>query len=211
MRKNSKGFAQIIVVVILLILVGGAAYYLGTQKNKVMPSPSASPTPTTLASNPPKATTDPTANWTMRAYNPIALKYPPNWQISGGGVNERLSIGPALEGTQIYDVRFDNSTQNPDYLSSKEYVDKFLADANKGDGPGFHYESKEDITIGGKPAVILHGVFAFDQSLEEIFIADGNIMFTINYPVKFDNPNLLDPVKNYDIVQQILSTIKFTN
>lgn len=187
----------------LLVLVGGAAYYFGTQKGKIPFNTTSTP-----GSAKPEQTPDVTSNWKTQTYGSITLKYPSEWQIEGGGVNEKLFVGPVINGYPTYHVEFNLGT-NPANLTSKEYVAKFL-DSMKG-GPGFHFGSQEDIMIGGKPAVVLHSVFAFDQSSEEIFVVDGDKLLTIDFPSKSENANLLDPVKNYDVVQQILSTIKFTN
>lgn len=138
----------------------------------------------------------------------LEFKYPKNWRISDDLPIGEIGMGPAYSlGDYTVWITVSN---NQNMLSSSAYLDKVINDAKTHPEP-LIFSSRENLMIDGLPASKLIGVFAFDHNGEEIYIVKNNIVFFINYMVRAENQNYTEPIKNYDVVQKILSTIKFSN
>jgi hypothetical protein len=154
---------------------------------------------------------DPTINWVTytNSGKAFSFKYPESWSQEGSSTSGRIVVGPALSGMKTYSLTVETLT-NPKKLTAQDYVAKLINDT-KGKPGELVFDSQENITFAGQPGIKLNNVFAFDQSLEKIYITYNNFLYLIDYPTKTENPNLLDPIQNYDVVQLILTTFNFLN
>lgn len=190
---------------ILIILLLGTTVFFFYQNSQLKKQVALLPKPSPIA----LATPDPTADW--KTYTNIkyhfSFKYPSKWELNDqSGVASSLTLG--LSGTQGYFMTI-NIVDNDKELSVKDYVDKLVS--TQGTPGGLpEFDSRENTTIGGLSAVKLLNVFAFEEGDDKIFVAFENYILNISHPTKQENPNLQDPIANYDIVQKILSTFKFT-
>jgi|GEM_PF-1568898 len=142
------------------------------------------------------------------------LKYPDKWEVSFFEKNEAGFAWLAFTaptGNYIFKIFI---LDNPEELSSREWVSRLLQDSSeKGarDVPGFPiiFQAQKELAIAGLPAYELYGVFAYDQSNEEIYLARGSLLYKFEFPVAEENPNLSEPVENNKIVHEMLNTFRF--
>ena len=151
-------------------------------------------------------------NWktyTNKQYG-FEFQYPKHWYLVDYLPESSLRMG-YTSYRDFYDVDISVS-DNKGISSSKAYLDKLISDSKTyTGGPGIlKFASREDVIIGELPAGKLNNVFAYDHGQERIYVVKNNIVFEINYLINNKNLNYYEPIKNYDVVQKILSTFKFS-
>ena len=194
--KSQKGFVPI--VIILMVLLGiGSAYYIGTIKPKsvtVDPTPIVSllPSPSVISKS---ATPDPTAKWETYANEKmkVLLKYPPekNLKIITSQYN---NLNFALN-TEQYAPLFLEVTVLPNTTMEKWYQ--------------FAYSSaqQESETAPTLKQYLQIGNYA---SFYSDFVQQGNGMVRYVFIQVGDNLyQIVIPVTNNELQEQILSTFKF--
>lgn len=146
----------------------------------------------------------------------FTVQYPEDWEVYEPGEASAtilVSFGHPLNGKQNYVMNIQIN-ENPAQLSSKEWVEEMLAKAQqdydvKARPDLIKYQEKYELTLANLPAYELDDVFAFDQSNEQIYLANNTNVFEFSFPVAEENPNLSAAIKNNQIIHQILSTFKF--
>lgn len=236
-EKNKVSPVTIVILLIVILLVGVGGVYAGMQISKkqtpvplvsqstIIPTSFVQPT-TILTSIPTQVvqptiipTSDATANWKVYTNKDFsfAIKYPPHWGMSETGYhgpNEGSMLvwgEPAkLEGLAVFSLYlFIN--ENPERLSSEEYVSRIVGQVGKGESPEkISYKEKHESVIGGIKVVELYGVFAYDQSEERFYLPVGNKMLVFTFPIPEENPNIFKPIENNILAHKVLSSFKFT-
>jgi len=136
----SKGFSAVYILVGILILaaVAGGAYFLGRQtlsfrgasemsdlprdKTGAAILPASSPTPTVSEST---GSAD-MANWKTYTTKGFEFRYPPNGVLTNESLN--MIYISYQENTKPYWTFTANLSDNPNHLTSKQYVDKMIND-----------------------------------------------------------------------------------
>ncbi len=202
---------------VLLVVVGVAAFLLYTAVSaigQILAIKDSNPNTTTVF--------DMSAWQTYRndTYG-FSFNYPQNWQIYTNGLlgdTPFVSIGNPLQGTSTYALSVFIH-KNPNGLSSGEYVHAFLADeraqdaANALRGPApmvaSQFTKSFITTVSGLPAYELFQVFEFDHNAERIYVAHGDTVLQLDFPVAEANPNLSSPIHNNALAHQIVNTLTF--
>ena len=158
---------------------------------------------------------DETANWKTYRNEEYGyeIKYPKDWEYGTDKEQPNiLWLGHPLSGKQTFSliiIVYDN----PDKLTSKQWVEKLLQEnrekVEKKEAAPITYREEKEVTIAGLPAYELYGVFAYDQSEEQIYLAKENYVYRFSFPVAEENLNLSNPIENNRIIHQMLSTFKF--
>ena len=218
MRKNSEGFIQIIVVILLLVVVAGGAYYFGKNQNKLsvnlIPTPQSTNqpvnqlTPVPTVSTRPSAspfvkTTDPALSWktyTNTKYG-FSFQYPTNTKVMGdingltytmidNGKAVTVMIGNNSQKNSIQDY-FLNQIQPQEPQSISKYV------------------SFKDLKNGTSNLVWA----AQDPNFFKLQTTGLNnylIATPTNYIVNFNVQDSASLEPSSSLINQILSTFKFT-
>ena len=208
MRKNSKGFAQIIIVIILLILIGGAVYYFTKQKINIYPKPSTATvtnTPSTIPTTKPAFVFKSSSKWTtykVDSYG-FSFDYPsdkyvvyfksgegdvsPGWNISDRVLDlnktDDLTHALGLEGIFI----LPQSTQ-------KSYMDYSLQTGK--------YQLLSDAVVDGKNAKVLSSKTA-DGIEHRNYVLDTKFGALVI--------NIISESSYLPFSQKFVSSFKFTN
>jgi len=196
-----------IIFLIIVLAVLATGYWFWQSQSFNNPTPSATPAEPSSEASP-----DETADWKVfrsEAYG-YETKYPLEWDYNtnqkdpgiywlGHPVN---TLEPFWLSIRVFD--------NPDQLTSKQWVDKILSENQRlvGSG-GIQYKERKELTVAGLPADELYGVMAYDRSDEQIYLAKEDKLFYFNFPVADENPNLADPVGNNKKSWLIINTLKF--
>jgi hypothetical protein len=224
----------LIVVILAVIAIGGILWWQNyetqkpiacTQEAKICPDGSAvgrtGPNCEFTACPAPETTDTSTSSiqdWQTYRNEEYGFetKYPDDWKISSGN-KDRIVFGNPLEGTQVFSMSI-SVNQNIKGFGSKQYVEQMLSEANqeyKGNEDKMpkpymlSYDEKRELIIAGLPAYELFGVFLYDESAEDIYLAKDNYIFQFTFPIAEENPNLSNPIENNKIAHQILSTFRF--
>lgn len=145
------------------------------------------------------------------------VQYPADWEVAPGEqqvpVKTIVLFGHPLNGKKTY-VMYLKIHDNPDKLDSRQWVEEMLTQAqkdyeSKARPDTIKYESKMELTLAGLPAYELYGVFDFDQTNEQIYLAKDTSIFEFSFPIAQENSNLSEPVENNKITHEMLSTFEF--
>jgi hypothetical protein len=219
---SSKTKYILLGVLILLIIaaVGGGAYYLGVvkqqsvvRKNNNVTTATVTPFPTSVASQTPMPSIDPTANWKTLDTGQISIKYPPEWtykyisedgqyQIYNPNIMENVGTNGGIGNQHAYvslpkEYVFVNSITTSTKTAIQEAQDYKQQWINL----------NEDSTILGSKTI--NGInFALytDQGeasrYNDLAVSNGKVLVKINTSMKGLDGN--------DIENQIINTLKFT-
>ncbi len=151
----------------------------------------------------------------------FSIRYPQNWKMYMGGLAAAtpfVALGNPLSGTTTY-VMYISIEQNPQSLSSAEYVHQLLANdraqdaANAKNGPAPtitpQFASNYITAVNGYSAYELFHVFEFDRDAEQIYVAHGTVALRFDFPVSDPNPNIASPANNNAIAHMIVQTLSF--
>ena len=214
----SRLFLEILSLLFLFsfLLIGGIFVYsqMPEKYKTAKPSPTFTPKSTPTSQTPSAQASISTASW--QTYNNekyhFQIQYPAQWRYYAEGNNALIVFGP-IQTKNNYPL-YIKIHENPDKLSSKQWVENMLAQAkkdyeSKARPNMINYESQKELTLASLAAYELYEVFDFDTSNEQIYVAKDTNVFEFEFPVAKDNPNWDDPIKNNSIVHEMLDTLKF--
>ncbi len=193
----------IILLVILLVTLSSLVTYLFVKPQ----APSQKPTIATSPSVQAIPTPGPVADWKTYTNSSFgfSFRYPADWNaewdnqvtVKKGGGNYALVIIPS---------------NNSKHLSLKDYVTTAPYTSLHEDHrlTLSQFNSAENIFINTIPAIKTQEVSGgIAGTSENIYLVKNNTFLFISYPAK-NNSYFSNSAQNYQIVQQILSTLKFT-
>ena len=217
MYHKSEPRAVLTAVVITLVSLGTFAFVAVARLQVVQNEIAASAVPSADI-----------AGWSIYRNDTYGFQvaYPPLWTLYEGGLMNDVpyvAFGNPLSGLKTYTlyVFVENNTSS---FSSGEYVHALLgadhtedaaSGANAGRAPTVtpRFEKAEVLSVGSSSlheAYELYGVFEFDHTAEQIYVAHAAETLRFDFPVARENPNLSLPVANNAIAHQIINTLVFT-
>lgn len=162
----------------------------------------------------------------------FSFNYPSTWNVGGPGVSDPSITGTGgqidpktttftytissppesstkgqINSGRVYSITLVRQP-NPENLSAEAFVKKML-ERKSGDAPTPHFEKQYATTVGAYDSYELYGVFGSGASLEEIYWAAGDWMFSASFPISEPNQNYSDPKVFNPLAHKILSSFKF--
>ncbi|MDP2685505.1 MAG: hypothetical protein Q8P20_10845 [bacterium] len=154
-------------------------------------------------------------------YYNFSIKYPSDWKLEEtpkynelkpttfGGIviyREEVSRGRRYQ----LNITIEN---NPNGLSSNSWADSILEDNrtlyNTNQVPyQMRFDEAKEVIVGNAPCYGVFNLFAIDEVDNDLYCASNDILIKLSYPVGEENENIFEPVKNYETVQKIISTLK---
>jgi len=217
MYHKSEPRAVLTAVVITLVSLGTFAFVAVARLQVVQNEIAASAVPSADI-----------AGWSIYRNDTYGFQvaYPPGWTLYEGGLMNDVpyvAFGNPLSGLKTYalEIAVENNTSS---VSSGEYVHALLgadraedaasgADAGRAPTVTPRFEKAEVLSVGSSSsygAYELYGVFEFDHTAEQIYVAHGTEALRFDFPVARENLNLSLPVANNAIAHQIINTLVFT-
>ena len=193
--KNQKGFIQIIIILVVLAAIAGA-YYFGTKnkQNVVSEVPTASPTI--------KPTTDPTANWKTYTTSKLIFKLPTSFNLT----TNYLDRGFAEFESNEYKIKMDLNGLGFGIECIKEVSRRFVKVGGREITETIYQES-------GAVKVDPNITMCEDSSNKNYYFSldlnpkqESGDIFVFSF-----NTENVTMEKAKDMLDQILSTFKFTN
>lgn len=221
MKKNSRGFIQIIVVILLLIVVAGAAYYFGTKNKTASVSPT--PSPTSI----------PTTNWKTYTNSEFGfnVEYPKSWTSASTGPNaamDQVKAGQTISGTVTpsYDtISFLDQNKNEQLNISifNQYNQPYPTSVDEFKSSYFYTYGACDLRWGFVPNTLTL-IYIGSESFLKVEGVSSTDITNSNAPVlrgacyygKTRAGNLVvfstmsTQIEDFSLYDQILSTFKFT-
>lgn len=213
-KNNSK---TLVIFLSLLtttsLFISGLLYIQNQQlKQTKVIQPEAQPTETVPQSN-----IDPEID--RKTYidpdNTYTFKYPNDWKVH----EQTTATGEKTGNISIYSPRQSKITgsysiglyiHDTNLSTTQEFMQDNLATSLK-KGITITYDSQTVLMVSNVSAIKLNRVFAHDHSADRIFVLNDNKGYIISFPVGEENSNIVDPIVNHQVANQILSTFKFSD
>jgi len=196
-QNLSRPAAIIILVVIIGLIIAGGYLLLG-QKNKNNINNN-----TSLNLNSQSTNTSDWLNYKNEKYD-YQLNYPSDWKIEV--IDEKnpdnvIIYTEESNHTKRYQLQI-LIEGNINHLSADQLIEQLISNNPR----SIKCASKK---IDKYLSTCANNIFVFDGYNEELDLVVDDFHYRIIYPVAEDNPNYYDPLENYKIAQEIISTLTF--
>ncbi len=209
-RHMPKSVAIIAIIILLFLLLAGSAvgiYNLGKKSGTPIPSP--------VAVNSPSPTLEPSANWKTYKGDGFTFQYPTGANISKENAYSFMTAqnvpviklsGNNLNDPFLLEIFIENNQKN---LSSQQLIDAYLKSIEKSKDTIASARIAKTLTeykngeING-----LYALFGSDYNYDLVVMTKNNKIYTFVY-----TGDQGEKISSTDeaVVNQILSTLKFTN